>query len=121
MKLGIFPLLMIIFCINLESCAQKIPVVGVASYYHHKFEGKKTASGAIFSNDKLTAAHKTLPFGTVVLLTSLKNGKQVRVTINDRLPTNSTRLIDLSVKAAKELDMIQSGLAQVSMEIIETP
>src|SRR6478609_1543229 len=69
---------------------------GKASFYAKKFEGRKTASGEKFSNKKLTAAHKTLPFGTKVRVTNPRNNKAVIVTINDRLPKKSKRIIDLS-------------------------
>lgn len=92
---------------------------GTASYYHLKFEGRRTANGETFYNDSLTAAHKTLPFGTIVQVTHLKNKKMVTVRINDRLPSNSTREIDLSQEAAKRLMMIKSGLAKVRIEVIE--
>jgi rare lipoprotein A len=91
---------------------------GTASYYAKKFEGRKTASGQKYSNKKLTAAHKTLPFGTKVKVTNLKNKKKVVVTINDRLPKNSKRIIDLSQRAAKELDFIREGKTKVEIEII---
>ena len=92
---------------------------GTASYYHQKFNGRKTANGEIFYNDSLTAAHKTLPFGTRVKVTHLKNKSWIIVRINDRLPATSKRAIDLSQAAAKELKMIESGLAKVSIEILK--
>lgn len=92
--------------------------IGTSSYYAKKFEGRKTASGQKFSNKKLTAAHKTLPFGTKVKVTNIKNNKTVIVTINDRLPKNSKRMIDLSQQAAKELDFIREGKTKVEIEII---
>lgn len=91
---------------------------GRASYYHNKFAGRKTSSGEIFSQQKLTAAHKTLPLGTYVKVTNLKNRKSVVVKVNDRLPPHSKRTIDLSKAAAQELNMIKSGLAKVSLEIV---
>jgi rare lipoprotein A len=93
--------------------------IGKASFYAKKFEGRKTASGEIFSNKKLTAAHKTLPLGTKVKVTNLKNNKTVLVIINDRLPKRSKRTIDLSRAAAKELDFIRAGTAKVKIEIID--
>lgn len=91
---------------------------GTASYYAKKFEGRKTASGQKFSNKKLTAAHKSLPFGTKVKVTNLKNNRSAVVIINDRLPKNSSRIIDLSQRAAKDLDFIRDGKAKVKLEII---
>lgn len=93
-------------------------ITGIASYYHTRFNGRKTANGEIFSNDSLTAAHKTLPFGTAVKVVSLSNDKYVVVKINDRLPQNSKRTIDLSQAAAKELGMIKKGLQKVELVII---
>lgn len=94
-------------------------LAGEASYYHDKFQGRTTASGEKYDKNKLTAAHKTLGFGTKVEVTHLKNGKKVTVKINDRLPANSKRVIDLSRAAAKKIDMIQSGIADVSLKIME--
>ncbi len=90
----------------------------LASYYDKKFEGRKTANGELFSNSKMTAAHKTLPFGTNVKVTNLKNNKSIIVTINDRLPKKSKRTIDLTQKGAKELGFIRAGTAKVTIEII---
>lgn len=91
---------------------------GTASYYHNKFNGRKTSSGERFSNDSLTAAHKTLPLGTFVMVTNLKNDSVVYVKINDRLPYKSKRSIDLSVKAAKQLNFIKAGLTKVRIEVL---
>ncbi len=89
---------------------------GKASYYADKFNGRRTSSGEKFNNDSLTAAHKYLPFGTVVIVTNLKNDSVVVVRINDRLPQKSTRIIDLSKAAARKLDFISRGLTQVYIE-----
>ena len=86
---------------------------GIASYYADKFDGRKTSSGEVFRQKKLTAAHKTMAFGTKVKVVNLKNKKEVIVTINDRLPQKSKRSIDLSKKAAETLDFIRSGLTEV--------
>lgn len=88
---------------------------GKASYYADKFDGRKTASGEIFSQKKLTAAHRTLPFGTMVTVKNLANGKSVTVRINDRGPFAGNRLIDLSRAAANAIDMVKQGV--VSVEI----
>lgn len=92
---------------------------GIASYYHPKFNGRKTSTGEIFSNSKLTAANNFLALGTKVKVTNMINGKSVIVKINDRMNKNNKRLIDLSQAAAKELDFIKDGLGRVSIEIIE--
>ena len=89
---------------------------GTASYYASKFHGRRTASGEVFHLDSLTAAHKLLPFGTMLRVVNQKNGKEVLVRINDRLPASSKRVIDLSYVAAQELDMIREGLVQVKIE-----
>jgi rare lipoprotein A len=89
---------------------------GTASYYASKFQGRRTASGEVFHLDSLTAAHKLLPFGTILSVTNQKNGKTVVVRINDRLPSSSKRIIDLSYAAAKEVDMIREGLVQVKID-----
>jgi rare lipoprotein A len=93
------------------------PEVGTASYYAKRFEGRKCSSGERFSNWSLTAAHKTLKFGTVVKVTNLKNDSTVIVTINDRLPANSKRSIDLTLRAAKQLNFVKSGLTKVKIEV----
>lgn len=90
---------------------------GVASYYGRKFHLRKTASGEIFDMERMTAAHKNLPFGTMLKVTNLKNDKVVWVRVNDRLPQNSKRIIDLSRAAASEIDMVKDGLAKVKIEV----
>ena len=93
--------------------------MGKASYYAMKFNSRKTASGEIYDPDKLTAAHPTLPFGTRVRVTNLYNNSSVIVRINDRGPHVKSRIIDLSYAAAKQLDMISKGIAEVAVEVIE--
>ncbi len=95
--------------------------VGIASYYADKFHGRKTANGERFDQSALTAAHKTLPLGTKVRVTSTKTGKSVVVRINDRGPFIKGRVIDLSRRAAKELGIIKRGLAKVRVEVISRP
>lgn len=92
---------------------------GVASYYAHKYHGRKTANGEIFDMHKLTAAHRTLPFNTVVKVTNLKNNKTIQVRINDRGPFAKDRIIDLSLAAAQQIDMIGSGTAEVRLDIVK--
>jgi rare lipoprotein A len=89
---------------------------GNASYYSDKLDGNKTANGEIFRQNKLTAAHKTLPFGTEVKVTNLANHKSVIVRINDRGPFVSGRIIDLSKAAAKQIDMVNAGVIKVRIE-----
>lgn len=93
---------------------------GIASFYAKKFNGRKTTSGEIFYNDKLTAAHKTLKFGTFVKVRNIKNDSTVIVKVNDRLPKKSKRIIDLSYKAAKQLNFISSGLTKVEITVLDS-
>lgn len=90
---------------------------GTTSYYGKKFHGKRTSSGELFHIDSMTAAHKTLPFGTIVKVTRHDNGNYVLVRINDRLPSYSKRTIDVSYKAAVQLEMIPLGLVEVDIEV----
>lgn len=92
---------------------------GKASFYADKFEGVFTASGEKYRHNKLTAAHKTLPFGTKVRVTNLENDKTVDVTINDRGPYVEDRIIDLSKQAAEELGFVNKGLTDVKLEVID--
>jgi len=92
---------------------------GVASYYGSDFHGKPTSSGEIFNMYALTAAHKRLPFGTIVKVKNLKNKKTVTVTINDRGPFARGRIIDLSYAAAQTIGMIGPGTARVRIEVIK--
>lgn len=89
--------------------------VGKASYYGKKFHGRKTASGEIYHSGKLTAAHKSLPFGTLVKVVNPKNGKSVTVKINDRGPYAKGRIIDLSGAAAEQIGLLSSGVATVEL------
>lgn len=99
----------------------QITEVGVASFYADKFDGKTTASGETFSQKKLTAAHRTLPFGTVVRVTNLDNNISVDVTVNDRGPFVDKRIIDLSKAAAEKLKFVAKGTASVKVEVISLP
>ena len=90
-----------------------------ASFYHDKFNGRKTASGEIFSNRKLTAAHRTLPFGTVIEVTNLRTGKSVEVRINDRGPFHSSRALDLSKAAFDSIGNTAKGTMPIEYEIVD--
>lgn len=92
---------------------------GKASFYADKFEGRPTASGEKYKHRKLTAAHKSLPFGTKVKVTNVANSQSVEVTINDRGPYVDGRIIDLSKSAAEKLGFISQGLAEVQVEVID--
>jgi len=92
--------------------------IGKASFYGGYFNGRKTANGEIFNENKLTAAHRTLPFGTVLKVTRLDNHQSVIVTVNDRGPYVGNRVLDLSKSAAREIGMIDKGVAEVVIETI---
>ena len=91
---------------------------GVASWYGVPFNGRRTSNGEIYDMHEFTAAHRTLPFGVVVRVTNLNNGKQTQVRIKDRGPFVADRIIDLSLSAAQAIEMVGSGTAQVRLEII---
>ena len=93
-----------------------LPQTGQASWYGAAHHGKRTASGAIYDQTKLTAAHRSLPFGTRVMVTNLSNGKSVEVEITDRGPYAGNRIIDLSRAAAQALGMVDAGTASVRLE-----
>lgn len=96
------------------------PVIqtGIASWYGPGFHGKPTASGVIYDQHDLTAAHQTLPLGTRILVTNLRNGKSIEVTINDRGPFAKGRILDLSYAAGESLGMIGPGTIPVRLEVI---
>ena len=92
------------------------PATGDASYYASRFQGRPTASGERFDNNQLTAAHRTMPFGTKVRVTNLSNGRSVVVRVNDRGPYARGRIIDLSQAAAIRIDIVRAGVARVRVE-----
>jgi rare lipoprotein A len=91
---------------------------GLAAVYNHRLNGHKTANGERYDANRLTAAHKTLPFGTMVKVTNVKNQKMVTVRINDRGPTQAGRILDLSTAAAQELGIKPTSMAEVSTEVV---
>jgi rare lipoprotein A len=91
---------------------------GYASYYSRRSQSRRTASGEIFDNQRLTAAHRTLPFGTRVRVTHIATGRSVVVTITDRGPFLRDRVIDVTRRAARRLGMLRSGTARVRLEVI---
>lgn len=93
---------------------------GVASWYGGRFHGRKTASGEIYDEYGMTAAHKTVPLGTIAKVTRIDTGKYVMVKVNDRGPFVGGRIIDLSKRAAEELDMIGTGTARVRLEFFKS-
>ncbi len=105
----------LLFFVATFSHAQEI---GNASFYSGWFNGKKTASGELFNDKKLTCAHKSLPFGTMLKVTNLANNKEVIVRVNDRGPYVKGRVLDLSLSAAQKLGFVANGTAKISYEII---
>lgn len=95
--------------------------VGIASWYGEPFHGRRTSSGEPYDMSQLTAAHLTLPFGTIVLVTDLETGKSVVVKINDCGPYVEGRIIDLSFAAAEKLGMVRKGLAKVGLKVLKYP
>lgn len=115
---GILAILAIFPLSSVASSDRSPRLQGVASYYGGKFHGRKTASGERFNKWAMTAAHKTLPLGTKVRVTNLRNGESVDVKINDRGPYAKGRVIDLSRGAAEEIGMVRAGTAKVKVEVI---
>jgi rare lipoprotein A len=99
----------------IPSCAKVMTQQGKASYYADKFKGRRTASGEKFRQHKRTAASLTIPLGTKVRVTNLENGKSVKVRINDRGPYVKGRILDLSKKAARRIDMLREGVVPVRL------
>lgn len=119
MRLSLPPCLLLacaILMISTTACSRKVTQSGKASYYADSFDGKRTASGETFRQRHLTAAHKSLPFGTRVKVVNIANGRSVKVRINDRGPFAPGRIIDLSKKAASKLGMINTGVANVEIK-----
>jgi rare lipoprotein A (peptidoglycan hydrolase) len=106
---------------NLGKDAWKNEMEGIASWYGEDFNGRLTANGEVYDMYKFTAAHKTLPLGTVVKVTNLDNGKTVEVRINDRGPYVQGRIIDLSRTAGRAIGMREAGTAQVKLEVVHWP
>ena len=107
-----------IFPVQTSFAKSQQTISGSASWYGGKFHGRKTASGERYNQNALTAAHKTLPFGTKVRVTNESNGKSVIVRINDRGPYVGKRVIDLSRAAANAVGMVQRGVARVRVEVL---
>ena len=98
------------------------PIKGICVYYNDKFQGHVTASGEKYDKGAMTAAHKTLPFGTMVKVTDLENNKSVVVRVNDRGPHGGSKakIIEITSRAAKEIDMIKKGTVQCQIEVVES-
>jgi rare lipoprotein A len=91
---------------------------GHASYYNDKFQGKKTSSGERLDNTRYTAAHPSLPFGTLIRVTNKRNGKSTIVKVNDRFWPKGEHLVDITKAAAKDIDMIRDGIARITLEVL---
>ena len=91
---------------------------GLAAVYSDRLHGRKTASGEVYDRNKMTSAHKTLPFGTEVKITNVKNQKTATVRINDRGPTQAGRILDISPRVAKALGIHPRGMAEVTAEVV---
>ncbi len=117
----LLPVLLLVsfFILSLdEPVATESREIGQASYYANHFHGRKTSSGEYFNQNLLTAAHKTLKFGTIVKVTNLSNDSIVFLKINDRLGRSSHRAIDVTTSAAKKLNFLRKGVANVTIEKI---
>lgn len=104
---------------ELEPRNARFAQTGLASWYGRAFQGRRTASGASFDQNQMTAAHPTLKFGTRLRVTNLLNQKTVIVIVNDRGPYSGGRIIDVSRRAARELGFIAAGVARVRIEVID--
>lgn len=127
-QLSSYETLAIVLCFSLGACSWipkgesgldvGIKDRGVASWYGEQFHGKLAANGEVFNMDALTAAHRTLPLGSMVRVVNLVNGKHVRVRINDRGPYVNGRILDLSYAAAVQLGMVDGGVSVIQLEVI---
>lgn len=111
-------LLLFAFHFSLSTYSQTFHQEGIASYYGKKFHGRMTASGQRFDNNAFTCAHRTLPFGTRLRVTNLKNGLSVVVRVTDRGPFGPGRVVDLTYAAAQQIGIITAGLGHVSVEVV---
>jgi rare lipoprotein A len=109
----------VLFALSIAGIAVAQSEEGVANFYNDSFQGKKTASGEPYDKNGLTAAHKKLDFGTKVKVTNVANGKSVVVTVNDRLGASSPAVIDVTRRAAEELDFVKAGRTKVKLEVVK--
>ncbi|CAN5379079.1 hypothetical protein BH23BAC3_BH23BAC3_19750 [soil metagenome] len=110
-------LFLVIFLVS--GCSEKTLQEGIASWYGPGFHGQRTSSGEIYNENDTTAAHRSLPFDTIVRVINTENDKSVEVRINDRGPYVDGRIIDLSLSAAEAIDMLDTGTAPVRLELVE--
>lgn len=124
----IFPFLVLVFTSLAISCSKTVSDVcmedcfiesGIASWYGYDYPARCTANGETYDREALTAAHKTLPFNTILQVENVENGKSVIVRINDRGPFVPGRVIDLSEKAAGEIEILEQGLADVELYLLK--
>ncbi len=104
-----------------ETANQDFSEEGLASWYGRDFDGKTTANGETFDSTKLSAAHKTIPLGSTIVVKNLENNKEVKVVVNDRGPYIEGRILDLSEKGAEELGYKQDGLTHVAIKVLSSP
>ncbi len=127
-RTGLYGVLLALLCVSFGACSWVpkgetgldvgIKDRGIASWYGERFHGKQAANGELFDMQALTAAHRTLPLGSMVRVVNLTNGKHVRVRINDRGPYVNGRILDLSQAAAVKLGMVQNGLSIIQLEVV---
>jgi rare lipoprotein A len=111
------PMVILVALLGMTAATPTLAEEGMASYYADSLNGNATASGEPYNKDDMTAAHRTLEFGTRVKVTNLANGKSVTVRINDRGPHTKARIIDVSGAAAVKLGLLDSGTAKVNLEV----
>jgi rare lipoprotein A len=115
-KSSILPLLSCCFLVACQTLGSGM--AGKASYYAHQYHGRPTASGEPYNMYAMTAAHPSLPFGTLLHVTNLQNGRSVVVRVNDRGPYKAGRVVDVSLAAAEQLGLILPGTAEVRLEVV---
>lgn len=120
-KSAVLVLILSFFLPFSSGSVENYPQYGKASWYGGKFHGRKTANGERFNKYSFTAAHKRLPFGTIIKVTNLRNGKDVYVRINDRGPFIRGRIVDISRAAAEAIGFKKRGVARVRLEVISLP
>ena len=111
--------LLLALCCSIVLSAQSNDEWGIASYYHDSFHGKETAYGVKYDKKAMTAAHRELPYGTMVRVTRLDNNKSVVVKVTDKGPYKRGRVIDLSRTAAEQIGLIRDGLTEVKLEVVK--
>lgn len=121
LRLCAIAVLLLLLALPAHATERASEMLGIASFYGSRFHGRATASGELFDKEALTAAHRTLPFGTLVRVKNLKNGRSLVVRINDRGPFLPGRIIDLSAGAARALGFLGAGKTRVKLELVQRP